>query len=214
MNRIRFLATLSLSVGLVLITSTSARAATSPRDLSGLAYEVSLYGYHCLSLPCTQFSGGPMEYGEAQAYGIPGQRSGTPLTGRFDCTEYYTSGGTRYADEATFFPYSGPVSGQAGVMSSDSSYEQSEADQRAGGFMSVTATDNRTGGTWTANGATVTNNVVDSLVSGQYRITGKHVLIHHYNWQTFQYLGSSYGDVSCLAKAPAIYAENELEPAD
>jgi hypothetical protein len=214
MKSIRYLAAVPLTLGLLFVGSGAGHAVAAPEQVSALSYDLQLYGYHCLTaVPCTRSSGGPMEYGDAEVQGTPGQRTGTPQYGYFDCTEYYTHNGTRYADEATFEPFFGPVSGQAGVLSGDQTVGQSEANPRAAGFMNVDAQDLGTDGTWTASGATVANNSSDTLDSGQYRITGKNVRIVRdvWNGSYFQYQYSYSGNVSCLAKAPADTAENELE---
>jgi hypothetical protein len=130
MKSIRYMAAVPLALGLVFVGTGTGHAGVNPKISSGLSFDIQLYGYHCLtSVPCTRSSGGPMEYGDAEAYGSPGQRIGTPQDGYFDCTEYYTKNGVRYADEATYRTGDGTVSGQAGVLSNDQSADQSEAER-------------------------------------------------------------------------------------
>jgi len=216
MNRFRALAALPLALGLALAAATPGHAAGPlPENLS---YEMVMYSAHCLSASCdlTNFLSGTIQYAETEVYGRSGQKIGTPQFAYFDCQTYYSSGGNRWYDDAYTYIYSNEFSGQAGVASPELTYEQSEANLHGAGFMNLFANDPELGGTWIVRGASVTNNVNDTLVGGRFQINALHTRIDHFELINGEYYlqSSSTGNVSCANMAPAYYAENELEYLD
>jgi len=204
--------------GIHLPAAITARAAVPHDGNLSLSYQVELEGIHCLTSPCSETSGGAAEYAEADAYGPSnGQHIAKPSYAIFFCGEYYTVDGTRYFDEGYFSSVGSSLSGTAGVASVDNTYAQSEANLHAGGFMNLSGSNLDTQSSLVVRGVTVTNNVNDSLVGGRYTIVLTHVPTNHYYFylgEYFSYIGTTYTNMSCIAQAPASYAENEMEPGD